>query len=274
MKLCRISALLCLLMAMPCSLPGGNDLPERLQGVLKLIQERLPKLMDNMSAAERDRLLGDFARSFNCGIEYIPTSAKASATADAPAKSYPCIRLRNAKLLYKRLDAVSSGLELGDTTGSELLGIILDLRECRDGDHSASLAALDHITSLRRRSSAKPLLIAALISRNTAGSAESMAAGIKSRGLGVVMGENSAGIPFKPGLIALPDGGSLSIPSFPPDTQCFRVQPLEPMVPAPPFPQATFDRIRDGKIPSDDECLRRAADLLVSLDAVRFKLRQ
>lgn len=155
------------------------------------------------------------------------------------------------------------------------LGIIVDLRDC-DGDGKAALKLLSFFCSAEQLGEAAlfpesralfNLPVAVLISGETSAGAEIFASLIEKFHQGITIGETTAGHP-----VPLKMGQASGVFWLVPDIPLSLIEPHAhtPMIEAPIRPRIDFAKLSGtAGLPSSDPALSRAADLLLSLDALK-----
>jgi len=269
--------------------PFRKQLLSRLNELLSALEENYPVLAEDFQEKKGTDIITQFATSFNSGIEYYPADQipTPTATPENSTQVYSSIIIASQKVLYIRMDnfgekSVKQFVE--DAHSSSRLartpiGVILDLRDCRDFNYVGAMQ-VEGALSARKKAAAGgqsqtrilswPIII--LTGSKTQGASEVLAVLLEKHHSGLTMGAGSAGKPFPKKKTILSNGDLLLIPQIPAAFKIVPATALQPAVKVKAYPQISYEKL-SGTAGSeqDDTCLRRAVDLLISLEAIHKK---
>lgn len=257
----------------------------RVEDVLTRLEQAAPGLLGSRSQADTERMVGGLLRGAGCGVDWQAGPENVNPATAAAIKTFEPLLLNGGRLLYLRLDRplppdaaqIAELRRLLDKNSTPPTGIILDLRNCRG--HGASDAETGWMQLLTpgsggeswRHALGAPLLL--LTGSGTGGSAERLTATVVKAKRGLSLGEATAGTPYELKKLPLTTGGVLLTPAFPSGTVDFRTCPQQPVIVFKATPQSDFDALRrEHQIPAEDQCLSRAADFLITLQALHRKM--
>jgi hypothetical protein len=255
---------------------------DKIDEIVIEIEKSLPRISEGVEDREIASGIQSMLKNFNSEIEYFPEGIK-TPPPEEPEFHKPII-IANQKILYIRIDGFSFANfakfkeECEDVSrlANRPSGIIIDLRNASgaEGKIAAEYASLffdDGILSFVKNTEKAllkdPLLI--LTGGKTSGGGEIMAAILMRRKGTMLIGEKSAGIPFRKIAVALKTGGTLLIPEIPDELRFVQTKPVEPSILVTPYPQIEYS-IAAEKSGSEksDQCLLRSIDLLICLEAI------
>lgn len=264
-----------------------------IQEIVEKLKEQEPELLKSRTEADIERIARAFVRGFQCELNYIKADGKTSHLTVPPVSNhkFPPLLLNNKQILYQRIDAFSNDTfnimsEHFSRIAAKkpaLAGIIIDLRNCSGYDKPNALKCLallcphEQLPSIPGKVQPRAFrkITAVLIGPRTTGSAEFFARQVKSTKTGLTAGEPTAGKPFKTLLLKLKNGNYLAVPEFPKGIKHFCARAIKPIVPVKSAPQIDYVALKQSTVLGDrDHCLQHAADLLISLNALKPDLRK
>lgn len=262
----------------------------RINEVLQKVQQNYPALADRLCGQDIENILKSLVGTLNCGMEYFPTSAEILSQKQPQTKksieSYPAIIISGHKVLYIRIDSFTPDtikqLQTDCVSSFRLanppVGIIIDLRNAQDNNNIDALKALglfippeeiplpDKVKPLKKVFKTPVLL---LIGEWTKGSAEIFAKLLADSGSGMLLGAQTAGFPFPKQKIQLDSGAFLMVPIVPEYLNSIKPEAVIPAIKTSAYPQIEFKKIREeAGSENNDECLQRAIDLIICLQAL------
>jgi C-terminal processing protease CtpA/Prc len=247
------------------------------------IETYLPRISEDIKDIEIASGIRSMLKNFNSEIEYLPEGIKTPPPPAEPEFHKPII-IANHKILYIRIDGFSFAnfakfkeeCENVSRLANRPSGIIIDLRNASgtEGKIAAEYASLffdDGIISFAKNTEKAllkdPLII--LTGGKTSGDGEIMSAILMRRKGTMIIGEKSAGVPFRKIAVDLKTGGALLIPEIPDELRFVQTKPVEPSILVTPYPQIEYS-IAAEKSGSEksDQCLLKSIDLLICLEAI------
>lgn len=270
------------------SAPPQKDVISSLSELVALADNKIPALSKALPPQEEEKIINAVLNSMNSGMKYYsihPPETEDNNT-DSPEKEirslYPPLMIASNKIIYIRIDRPGEDTykELKKESDYDSLvknppaGLIIDLRNASGTDIRAALKNLS-LFLMENKEAPKSFRThaAVLIGSKTTGSAEVLAAMLESACHAIVIGSPSAGSPFKMKLEKLSTGGYVEIPQIPDDLRDASPAPLKPAVTIEAYPQINYETLTSKSgVEFNDKCISRAADLLISLDAIRKKM--
>ncbi len=270
------------------SAPPQKDIISSLSELVALAGNRIPALSRPVSPQEEEKIINEILSSMNSGIKYYslrPPEAEEKGLNDIQDEKpqiYPPLMIASNKIMYIRIDRPDeeSYKELKKESDYDSLiknppaGLIIDLRNASGNDIRAALKNLSLFLSENQEAPKTFKTHAAvLIGSKTKGSAEVLAAMLELSCHAIVIGNPSAGTPFKMKQEKLSNGAYVEIPLIPDELRDASPAPLKPAVETEAYPQISYE-VLSSKNGAElkDKCISRAADLLISLDALRKKM--
>jgi len=266
-----------------------RDIIRRVNEIIEKVQLNYPVLSARFSEYDEVSILQSIANTMNRGIEYIPADHKTETIqpSEIPRPEYhPGIIISSNKILFIRVDNFSQNMLSKfkeDCLSSARLskspvGVIIDLRSAYGSDYNAALQALtlfckpedvplpSGVASFNQIMKSPVIL---LVGEKTSGSAEIFASLLMKNKRAIILGSSSLGSYFTKTKIPLSNGDYLLIPVVPDNLKNLKSQALKPSILFPPYPQISYDKLRNelGSEKSD-KCLKRAVDLIICLDAL------
>lgn len=280
--------LLCSICFFPFFLSGAEPekaprtLAQETAEIFELIAKESPLLSARLEEIPRTELLQILFRALDTGI--VPakgTPPEPDTNSDLPAP-YPAKLIASNTVFYARLEylGASSLYQLKEdlTQSARLpnqpLGVILDLRNATA--EQSKWEFVEPFLKLFQSGDGKTFQfrvpLAVLCSGKTSGAPELLALLLEQNRHGMTMGATTAGNPFPLKEIRFHDT-LWSVPVIGKEEwKKILPEPHTPLIVFEPFPQIPFAEI--GKKPAtSDHAIRRAADLLRSLHAVRDLLK-
>ncbi|OGV59155.1 MAG: hypothetical protein A2X49_02350 [Lentisphaerae bacterium GWF2_52_8] len=265
--------------------------------ILDSLEKANPKILGKLSKADIARLLKEFTGSLNAGVELLPSLPPSESAPKLEQKREPfqAVTICKNKIFYIRLDdfgpesfaKLKEDSEAVSRLKNRPLGIIIDLRNCSGStDYQDAMNELllfcpgQKILEPSTKSDVKRIFdlpLAILTGEKTSGAAEVFVSMMSRSRQGLSIGSKTAGAPFTKKTYPLKDGSCLLIPEIPDFLGNLNIPatPINPAIETPKSTQLPYDKLsgtRDmEEIP--DKCLTRAIDLLVSLDAIKEKIR-
>lgn len=287
--------------------PVGSDVVAEalrtLTAINGILAKRSPSLLKDLSAEAKANLINAFLKGVNSDLVFIPTESSSADSAlnsessckndnakelSAKPATFPAVTIASNKLCYARLDsfsadainALSENLNMIANLSTQPVGVVIDVRNCDDLDSSRVSDMIEWFssTSSKRDASAsgkvasllkRPVLM--LTGDRTRGGGEILAKKLRSSKKCLILGGDTAGEPFRKKTAPV-DGGTLVFPFPSSNYSDVSFKPLKADVPIPPYPQLPYEAVSgDPAEMTEDECLTRAIDLLICLDALKNK---
>lgn len=267
------------LQSMEPEAPKIDPFYRRINDVLEVLKQKKIIKENGLTANEKNRIVEAMLKSIRSDLRYIPASSKdyvAECAKSSQSQIFPPVSLRNGRIAYFRIDYLS------DDAVSKLIanyskslsvadvpeGVVLDLRNCRSFEiQNAGIIASAFFNmppnGIQKNVAKNQPNCAVLIGENTVGTPEVVIwLAEKSKNV-ITLGAPSAGMPFKPEMIKLPDGSKLLVPQIPDAYKEMPDGPVKPIIDAVP-PQAANPPKDQGAF-AEDSCVMKASDLLISL---------
>ncbi|HPO90172.1 MAG TPA: S41 family peptidase [Victivallales bacterium] len=249
------------------------------------IEKRVPKIIENRKNFYLEGIRG-FLSQFGPELDYISDENQINQNKDIknPSEFYKPILIDSQKILYIRIDGFSDEnfIKLKEECliisryKNQPVGIIFDLRSGKGENPllAAEYASLFYdgdilaFTKNKIRVNIKaPIII--IVSSQTNGAAEVFANFLLKSGKALLIGEKTYGVPFPKYPVKLNSGGVLFLPDIPTDLEWIEIKPLNPSITINPYPQIDYSKISmEKEAEKNDFVIRRACDLLVSIDAL------
>lgn len=261
--------------------------PEQLDAVIKEITARLETALPEYAAktlnAREDEIIKAFVEAAGFNLKYAGADYK-SPEKLPPAKPFPMLKLSDGRIVYFRIDgfndAVFEQLKKDCAAILEIKrkerphGIVVDLRNCRGFDLENARKSLLLLCSGRKIKSViqgedvdrmLKIKLAVLVGRKTSGSAEIFADLTRASGSGIIIGERTAGQPFRYKPFKLKNGRFLLVPEVPDNFKSDSMFcGVTPLITKENGPQAAYDKAEK----EPDECLKYAVNMLIALRAL------
>lgn len=262
---------------LPCresgTLPNnGEQLIAEFKQVIMLLSQKLPSwYSDSKLVDRRQQVLSAFVVSLGLSLKY-SLKPYQPPSVNSKFKPLPLLWLQHNQVAYLRLDGFNADVSLQFqqikdifSTNYRLIGMIIDLRNCRSFDYSNAVKCLKQFTHTNRATSLPKVSIAILMGKETLGAAEYFIHSLQCTINPVIIGMKSAGQPFKYQAEKLKAGGYLLVPIIPEvvDKQAtFTAQN--------PTVKLINNSQNDYKLQSKqpDVAVKYASNLLISLNAI------
>jgi len=252
--------------------------------IVEKIQKNYPSLSKELTVEDKNRLIKAIVETLGYGIEY--TDTKKIAKIKEISNSFPAIIIQSQKILYIRLDSFSrknveqlwKEMQSYLSNGTKPYGIVLDLRNAQGYNTLNAIKTLGLFISsdkIKIPNSIKvldkplsmPVLI--LIGKKTTGAAEIFASIMKSNSKAMLIGEDTAKLPFRKEVFTLSNGNFLNIPQVPKYLENMDIIPPVPSIKITTYPQIAFKKLQKNSDTISDKALRRAIDLIICLHALK-----
>jgi peptidase S41-like protein len=263
----------------------------RINEILQKVQKHYPSLAEELSDQDKENIIKSLVETLNCSMEYSTALEQQGKTAKQQVTkkkntTYPAIIIASHKVLYIRIDSFTADtvkqLQTDCISSFRLAnppaGVILDLRSAQDYNCILALKALGLFNSPEKiplPEGTKPLTkvlntpVMLLIGEKTKGAPEIFAMLMAQSESGMLLGEKTAGTPFKKQQIPLNNGDSLMIPIVPKHLDSFKPESTLPTINFSAYPQLEFEKLRkEAGSEITDQCLQRAIDLIICLKAL------
>jgi hypothetical protein len=269
--------------------PFRKEILSRINEIIADIETNYPSAIGKYSSADAEKTIKALVLSLNSGIEYFSAKDAASILQDKEKKdSIPCpaIIISSQKVLYTRIDEFNpaSFAKLKDDCentarlANKPIGLIIDIRDCQGFDYESCIKSLALFCppekvlkfgnmEIPKRTINIPVII--LVGNKTRGAAEIFARLMLENGQCLILGSATSGYPFFKKKTVLKSGSCLMIPSVPKFLAGIPAAQLEPTINVEAYPQIPYEKLSaTAGSEESDQCLQRATDLLISLDAI------
>lgn len=256
--------------------PFADPFYHKICDILETLKQKKIVRENGLSENDKKRMLEAMLKSLRSDLRYIPAGGKdyisECAQSSSQASIYPPVLLQKGNIVYLRIDCLSDDAvaklvnnyekTLTATTPPE--GVILDLRNCGSFEiqNAGKIASVffDSAAMEIQKKIVKSLpTCAILFGEKTVGTPEVVVWLAEKAKNVITIGTPSAGMPFKPEIIKLKDGSSMLIPQIPDAYKNMPDGPVKPVIDA-PVNQATTPISL-----SEDSCIMKASDLLISI---------
>jgi hypothetical protein len=203
---------------------SGNEqqLIAEFQQIIMLLNNNLPNWDKNGQLKSRRRaIINAFVASLGESLQYSLDSYKAPKV-NSEFKPLPLLWMQKNRIAYLRIDGFNSEVlfqfrQLHDIlmANYRLIGMIIDLRNCRSFDYKNGIACLTQLTNAYQSKSPVKIHLAILMGADTLGVGEYFIHQLRKRVRPVIIGVKSAGQPFEYQSEKLIGGGYLLLPSMP-----------------------------------------------------------
>ncbi len=254
--------------------PKLDPFYRKIHDILEVLKQKKIVRESGLNENEKNKIVEALLKSIRSDLRYNPADSKdyvSECAQSSKSQIFQPVSLRNGKIIYFRIDCLS------DDAASKLIadyskslsasdapaGVVLDLRNCRsfeiqNADRIASVFFNMAAQNVQKNVVKNQPNCAILIGENTVGTPEVVTwLAEKSKNV-ITIGVPSAGIPFKPEMIKLPDNSSLLVPQIPDAYKDMPDGPVKPII----------DAVNPSKEPNvfnEDPCVMKASDLLISL---------
>ncbi len=253
---------------------AAASLADDTASLIRMIEKESPLLYRQLEQMPRKEILQMILSSLNCGVEPAETQNHHPQHYQGIKKIYPGKLIDGNLILYLRIDTLNkqsliqlkSDLEQVNRLKQQCHGVILDLRNA--ATHPQGVSIIPEFLNVMKTMTPGKSPAAVLCGKNTAGLPELFAALLEKLRLGITMGSAGSGDLYRQ-KSAECAGTLWMIPEIPEDLPFVAPGKHQPMVALPDSPQIPFDEIGKKRKAVDDPAVRRAADLLKSLHAIR-----
>lgn len=271
----------------PPSSPAMEELLDTVSVRLNAIQKESPvffRQLERKMEMEKDRLVKQFLLALSPALAESPEAA-------APQKKkqttpFHLHRLEDRRILYLSIAAFPPEMNAGLKHAlrqnlpekQPLAGIILDLRDAA-GDNPLDgwevFSLLSAAGETKNEIPHTPVPILAITNGNTSGAAEILAKLLEHTRYGLCIGEKTRGEPF-PRTAIRSGEQTLRLPLIPEKLKNLTPDALTPAVAAAAAPRMSIGDLQKKQplTEQSDPALRRARDLLLSLDTLNQKWRK
>lgn len=267
------------LQSMEPEAPKIDPFYRKIHDVFEILKQKKIVKENGLTENEKNKIVEAIMKSIRSDLRYIPASSKdyvSECAKYSQSQIFQPVALRNGRIIYFRIDYLS------DDAASKLInnyskslagtnvpeGIILDLRNCRsfeiqNAGRIASAFFNMPAQGIQKSEAKNQPNCAVLISENTIGTPEVVTwLAEKSKNV-ITLGVPSAGMPFKPEIIKLPDNSALLVPQIADAYKDMPDGPVKPVIDA-VSPQSANTSKEQGAF-TEDSCVMKASDLLISL---------
>ncbi len=254
--------------------PKLDPFYRKIHDILEVLKQKKIVRESGLNENEKNKIVEALLKSIRSDLRYNPADSKdyvSECAQSSKSQIFQPVSLRNGKIIYFRIDCLS------DDAASKLIadyskslsasdapaGVVLDLRNCRsfeiqNADRIASVFFNMAAQNVQKNVVKNQPNCAILIGENTVGTPEVVTwLAEKSKNV-ITIGSPSAGMPFKPEMIKLPDNSNLLVPQIPDAYKDMPDGPVKPII----------DAVNPSKEPNvfnEDPCVMKASDLLISL---------
>lgn len=264
----------------------------KLNEIVSQIEKNYPALIERFSDRDETKVIQSVVKAFNSGIEYIKAEdmtpqLKKENPEDKKTEPFPAIIVASQKILYIRIDNFNESVVARLTADCESsarlanapVGVVMDLRDCAGFNFQAAIQSLGLFCSKKELSAncrdiefhdrVLNLPVIILIGKKTKGAAEIFAVIMSNSRQCLRLGEDSAGCPFIKKRVALKSGDFLMLPVVPEPLKHVPAIAVSSEIRASAYPQIPYKEISENAgSENSDNCLQRALDLLISLNAL------
>ena len=245
------------------------SLIDDLRDIISKLEVDSPKLIDNFTEQDKQKILKAFVESLDVGIKLgepetnssFPLSDKIYKPFSLATNDYLYVRVDS--LVTESIDLVQNELDIYLAHNYSDQGCILDLRNCSGYEMSNAIALLK---LLRTAKSEEHIQLSLLIGHNTKGSSEILTKIFESEKLGITLGAETAGKPLPQKELTLSSGGKMKLPELNQYTNFIDIKPVQPRLAIANNQQVTYEDLystMNGE--SRDKCLSQAIDLMVTI---------
>ena len=242
-----------------------------IQQIIRLLDKKLPNwAINGQLKSKRREIISAFVVSLGGLLKYSPDSYKAPKV-NSKFKPLPVLWVQGNRIAYLRVDGFNSEVllqfrQLHDImmTNYRLIGLIIDLRNCRSFDYKNGVACLQQLIDVYKEKSPVKVRLAILMGPDTLGVAEYFIHQLRKAVKPVIIGMKSAGQPFEYQSEKLVGGGYLLLPCVPEEIQnkaIFTVQ--TPTIKIINSPQGDYG-LQEKK---PDIMVKYASELLIAINA-------
>lgn len=267
-----------------------TGLQKGIEEVLDRIADNDPSFFKNESSVNQGKIIEGFVKSLNSGIDYVKPGVKPETLEgenETNADPFPGVTLSVNRFFYLRIDSFSSAnfakakedCEAVSRLQNQPKGVIVDLRNCDSYDYEDAMRTLalfmppESVPFLEDSKKTERILkypVFVLAGQKTKGAAEVFAYIISKSKDSLVIGENTAGMPFRKKDVELKSGAMLRIPVVPEEFKDIPALSVNPLVAKQAYPQCAYDKLTSQSvIDSEDKILQSAIDLLICLDSIK-----
>ncbi len=259
--------------------PKIDPFYRKIHDVLETLRQQKIVKENGLTENEKNRVIEALLKAIRSDLRYVPANSKdyvSECVQSSQSQVFQPVLLRNGKIVYFRIDYLSDDAvtklianyvkSLSAADAPE--GIVLDLRNCRsfeiqNAGRMASAFFNMPAQNIQNNVVKNQPNCAVLIGGNTVGTPEVVTwLAEKSKNV-ITLGVASAGMPFKPEMIKLPDNSSLLVPQIPDAYKNMPDGPVKPVIDA--VVPASVNQPKNQAVFAEDPCVMKAADLLISL---------
>lgn len=259
--------------------PKIDPFYRKIHDVFEILKQKKVVKENGLTENEKNKIVEAILKSIRSDLRYIPANSKdyvSECAKSSQSQIFQPVALRNGRIIYFRIDYLSDDAvtklianyskSLAGTDVPE--GVILDLRNCRsfeiqNAGRIASAFFNIPANGIQKSGAKNRPDCAVLISENTIGTPEVVTwLAEKSKNV-ITLGTPSAGMPFKPEIIKLPDNSTMLVPQI---TDAYKEMPDGPVKPV--IDAVSPTSANPSKEPSafaEDSCVMKASDLLISI---------
>lgn len=270
--LCFLSLLF---LSVSISLRANEELAEKAETFFRDLKKASPALYEQLQQ-EKD-LFQRIAQ--HLVPDMIPADRAPQKQPQKKAPLYPAKLVAKNTIFYARVDRIDEEslqnlikeMRITARIANRPIGAVLDLRSAASGDFPsvARFVALFTQKPDKKPHFFQKIPVAVICGAKTNGPAELLTILLERSKLGISLGEKGAGSVFPRKEVELA-GQTWLVPEIPDFAKDISPGAHTPMIECAAYPQISFEQI--GKLPIEsDHAIRRAADLLHSLHAIRGK---
>jgi hypothetical protein len=266
------------LQSMEPEAPKTDPFYHKIHDILEALKQKKIVKEGGLTENEKNRIVEALLKSIRSDLRYRPANSKdyvMECARSSQNQIFQPVSFRNGKIIYFRIDYLSDGAvskliaDYGKSLSApDAQGVILDLRNCRSFEIQNAGRIVSAFFNMATQDIQKNVVknqpnCAVLIGENTVGTPEVVTwLAEKSKNV-ITIGVPSAGMPFKPEMIKLPDNSSLLVPQIPDAYKDMPDGPVKPVIDA--VSEHPANQPEEQGAFAEDPCVMKASDLLISL---------
>lgn len=250
-----------------------HSLINNLKEIVNTLEQENPQIIEKFSEQDKQFIIETFINSLGARITLIPNNTLTKE--NISKKIYKPFHITKNNYLYVRIDSlIDKSIR---TTINELnkyiqekgsnKGCIIDLRNCSGFETTGATKLLNTLNKIKLNNEAQLYI---LVGQNTSGSAEIVARIIENKKIGFILGSDTAGTPVPQRYLPLNSGGYLKIPIHNDYLNAIDIKPVHPNLFIDNNKQTSYNELYTTmRGEKKDECLSRAIDLMISINATQ-----
>jgi hypothetical protein len=260
--------------------PKIDPFYRKIHDVLEILKQKKIVNENGLTENEKNRIVEALLKSIRSDLRYIPSNSKdlvMECAKSSQSHIFQPVSLRNGRIIYFRIDYLSDdsvsklivNYEKSLSASNAPEGVVLDLRNCRsfeiqNAGRIASAFFNMPTQNIQKNGVKNQPNCAILIGETTIGTPEAVTwLAEKSKNV-ITLGVPSAGMPFKPEMIKLPDNSSLLVPQIPDAYKDMPDGPVKPVIDA--ISIKAVNQQHEQGVFAEDPCVMKASDMLISLN--------